>query len=413
MEEKYRKKTKLADVEFSDIYALCESILQLHPKTTFFQETYPERMKEESRLREWIPRNILNFLEDRRNIYEKDKSNIFIYPFGRFKNLGQIVKDKYNILTFGNFFDRGGIENLKCHYDINVSQLLYRGFRDNDVNQAKMAVRYICRLFQRNSIRLAIIGNDTTFKERAIAIACHEIGIPVVALQHGLYTRESIRKEPIGRYSNAFWCWSRFIKEEYEKCHPTMKGFVRVVGYPHKMVDRNISTPDTVLFACVAYKEFESIVVDPYMEMIKTVYMACADLRLKLRLRLHPGECKELYERYLGNRQGLSISRETDLMNDIADSALVMGDVSSVLLEAGLAHRKAISIIWNDKVKEMVKDPAYLTVVKVENRLEDIIKSIEDNIGVYDNNGLVDYYAGERDVFKERVIFEISKWVAQ
>lgn len=409
-EGEFGKCVKLDNMQYNDIYYIHNAGKKINPDINFYEKKYPERIKEITRASKVFTKVILNAIEDVRFKYD-DKFNILVYPFGRFKHICHVVEDYYNILTFGNFFDRDGIKNLKCHYDIKVSKLLYKGFSKKDVNFAIDAVRYLCNVFHKNGIKLAIIGNDTTFKERAIVVACHELGIPVVVMQHGLFTQTDIRLIPPGKFADAFWCWSKFIKDEYDSCHNVSPDFVRLLGYPHRINDCNISHSKTVLFASTPYFEVYDTVFLDYINIIKTVYKACESLGLKMVLRLHPGEERRIYIQHIKHMENLTFSETPDLMEELSKCDLVIGDMSTVLLEAGLAYRKAIQILWNKRIMEIAEDPVFTPVVKVENDFDSIVSAISSNIGIYDKSPLVDYYAGEREGFDNRLLKEISKWV--
>jgi hypothetical protein len=127
-----------------------------------------------------------------------------------------------------------------------------------------------------------------------------------------------------------------------------------VTGNPHfeefaAGITRDREDPDEILFISqpisttpvqaeltrVGYDEIE------VLQRIKGVLDRIADSKLRLKIRLHPLDKVEKYQRYLGDR--VSIASEKRLTDSLSRAGLVIGMSSPVLIQAATAGKLAIS----------------------------------------------------------------------
>ncbi len=403
------KSYKDEDLVYEDVYEdiIVNGIISPDMYTT----TYPNVMKHETGLLKCLTKSLYNVYENARYKYD-NRDNIFVFPFLRFFDMCSFLHIQYNILTFGGSLNKKFREkkykNVKAVYYAVESRLLYKGFLTHNMKYPIRAISRIDRLFKSNNTKLIIIGNDWTFIERAIAISGHRLGIPVIVLQHGIYNSETIKIMEFGKYSDRFWCWSDYVKDTYEKTYSPPVNFVKVVGYPHKVRNYSNKGEDRVLFISTPYCLEDSRLFDEYKKLIGLVMDCCSDLGITFVIRLHPSENSEHYLDLFNNRN-FSISEQSDLWKDLCQSGLIIGDSSSVLVEAGLVQKRALQVLWNEKIQRIAKDDLYSSTIKVEYDKKSIYDAIKSNYGESSNDNNTRYCIGDSSVFEEQINSEVAK----
>ena len=352
----------------------------------YYTMTYPLTMKKACKTYKVIARTLKSKLLDIEKRLDNRKV-IFIYPIGRFFRLADIIHEKYNLFTFDNVFSKeisSKYKNVKVLSNNIIQKGIFKSFTTHKMRYAQKAFERTKKIFIHNKVQLIILGNDWTFFERLCALVGKHLKIPVVTLQHGIYHKDTIKIMEFGKYSDQFWCWSDYVKKNHELIYGEKNGFIKIVGYPHELPsDFCFIQKDKVLFIGTPYlNENKSLCFD-YENMIEKVIEACDELNLKFIFRPHPGENREYYVNRFNNFKNFILSSEPSLSKDVISSGIVIGDTSSALLEANLLHRRAIQVVWSDKLGIDLYDELYDSFIKAENSKESIREAIKQNIGMY------------------------------
>lgn len=410
---KYKDRTKIEydiKITFENFY---KEIVDAEKKagSENYDLRYCESMERELRFHRVVIKKIVNAAV---NAFVRldSRSTVFVWPFARFTDVFKTLAKDYNLLTFHSVLDSAfrhkGYDNAKSLYSIDVDRLIYKGLRLKNIEYTKQAIAILCSYFKSNHVRMIIVGNDWTFFERAIVLAGRSMHIPVVVLQHGLYLKSGLSLIHMGKYADYFWCWSAYTKDCYMELYHMADDFISVIGYPYEVKNKPIENSRRVLFAGTPYSYINHNLMDEYIELIKIIIQACKDLNLHFSLRLHPGEDRAVYANYFENMNEVNISSVTNLEDDVLNSGIVIGDNTSVLLQAICMNRPAIQILWNKEIQQVSKDVAYKSTIKVNYNIDDIKSAINNNIGNYNEVNLK-YELGELGVFKENILRETKK----
>ncbi len=334
-------------MRLSDIYEDVEILKKLgYPD--YYTKSYPKLMKKCDRL-------LLCKYKDMMNWYfswgGENKSTVFFWPPERFKYLINLLACKYNILTSNGIKlnKREYSKNVVCYYMHRIDLLLWKGYLKNDLRLTQTAINMLIDLFKKFNVKAVILGNDRLFFERAVCMAAHEYGVKVAIIQHGVYIGDDLKANEIGVCSDEFWTWSQYICDSYKKAYGNGKTKVKVLGYPHKVLQDEIINKDEkkVLFIGTCYEKLNEYKYEKYKKFVRVICHTFVDLGYKFYYRPHPRETLRVVKKTY-NLTGFYVSTEKDLQKDLVSANIVVGDISSVLVEAGFLDKQIIQIIWDD-----------------------------------------------------------------
>lgn len=400
----------LENITFDDLYENIKVLSNYTPD--YYRFTYPAKMRKACRIHKVLVRTVASRIIDAINKLDS-RPVVFVYPAERFPNLCEKISGDFNILTFSNIFlktDTVKKYGIKVLSNSNLQNEIFKSFNTGDMRFARHAQKNLIKVFENNNVGLIIIGDDWTFFERMCAIAGRLLNVPVVSLQHGIYHKDAMIVQQSGKVSTYFWCWSNYVKDSYEALFNPVEGFVQVVGYPHKLLsDYKFVNKDRVLFMSTPYYEDDRSKYDGFMDLIREVISICDELHLEFVIRLHPRDKAEMFEREFGNLHNFNISKEKNLYKDIKDSGIIIGDLSSTLLEANLLHRRSVQIKWNEIVENFSKNELYDSLIKVGNQKVEIKHAIASNIGQYYDDEKLFYHTGDPKLFEMCIVEKIKK----
>lgn len=133
------------------------------------------------------------------------------------------------------------------------------------------------------------------------------------------------------------------------------KNKVKVIGYPFELINSNYKISNAVLYLGNNYQKGDHKENIEYIKMVKMVLEICVELNIPFYYRPHPGEV--INSEYGDISKHININNT--LLEDIGLAEIVIGDISSAMIEAGLCGRSVIQIIWNELSKNGSLDPMY------------------------------------------------------
>ena len=107
------------------------------------------------------------------------------------------------------------------------------------------------------------------------------------------------------------------------------------------------------------------------------------------------------------------IHRGSTLLQDLETASIVIGDVSSAMVEAGLCKRKVIQIIWSERSKGTLNDPLYGFTIKIANEQEQIEKAIKYCIEAKEKNQINEYYMYKDPHFLDSIKNYVSELLTE
>ena len=351
-------------------------------------------------------KTILNSIENVLFPLDKDAPNILMIDY-IFKRIIKQQEKNYNFFIICNSIHQMKKEyryreNFRNHFPHKWETLINKSFFSKNMYCAHKAIELIKQYITKNNIRIVIIGNDKLFLEKAVIFAARECKVPVVIMQHGVYNKDSFEKLHSAYTCDYFWAWSDYTKDIYLDVYNKENNSVKVIGYPFEIVRGRPQKKRTVLFLGNYYANVNKIEGERYLNIAKMVYDICIKKEYIFTYRPHPSEI-------IDDSYGIllkSIRKGVPLAEDLKYNEIVIGDISSVMLEAGLIGRKVIQIIWSDRSKIGFTDPIYSFTLKCSDNYQDI-EQLLDNVFNKDDEAFIDdYYLKVNDNF-ETTIFNL------
>lgn len=394
---------KSVDLTFDDIYE-DEKILASFGATDAYKCSSNNYLK---RGKGYYPKIFFNFIQGY-IAYSRQLPCIYVAHCGRFEYLVNIVANSFNILTD----DCAGYQDLLKKKVLSLAsweRKLYIGFINKDISYALNVIDEIKKCFQKNKVRLVILGNDRLFIERAMCIAAHDLNIKVVVVQHGVYLGDDLKKNKIGVYADEFWTWSQYIVDSYIKQMHYAYAKPKLIGYPFP-IDYKVTTNEKkVLFIGEYYRRLNVEKAFKFEKIVKDIYNVFNSMGYKFYYRPHPAEnindVKIIYQ----DLKNIIIDNTSPVIKDIMSAAVVIGDISSVLTEAIMKKKRVIQVVWDENSFRISKLKLYEFTIKIdvsrsENLKKDIIDALSKEIKAYNS-----YYLYENVHFKKTVINYINE----
>lgn len=408
------KKRNIDTVEFIDVYE-DEIILAEFGYCDYYKHTYIDKMKQRCTYE-----NLQICKENNEKVrYEQNniQDGVFLLNYGRFSYFRDLIIQKYDIVAFGNYRQYNefkstyyGHHNIRLYDSTDIEFNLYKGYIEHDVQHALVAIEIIQKLLVENNVRLIMIGNDRLFIERALAIAGKKLNIPVVVLQHGVYDPKLLSKNKMAIYADEFWVWSKCIKEEYCRNFLVEEKDIKVMGYPYKHCLTKKDDGNTILFLGQPYYEYNRQEADIFNKIIKNVANICLKHNIHFIYRMHPSEDKNYIDSVFSDISNFAISDIKDLYEDFSRATVVIGDISSAIIEAGIVNKCVIQIVWNNDIYERLNEQGEFSfTTKVKNEFEDIENAIIKSMNSNNNTHIDSNYLYVNENLEEWLWDNISK----
>lgn len=366
----------------------------------FYNDNYPLIIERNLDCKKVLIKDFLNLLCNKR--LKKDKPRIIIWG-SKFERLMNEQSEYFNFYLITNSINeyRHFKNNKNCiiYFYHKWQALIDKGYNSRDLTYTQKAIDEVANYIKKNNIRLVVLGNDKLFIEKLLQYAAQQAGIEVVIIQHGIYNIDSFRVLDTSNTADHFLTWSEYVKETYQNYFKNLNNDVRVIGYPLEI--RKLKWPEKqcVLFLGNQYSNFNKAEGDGYLAIAKIVHSICENKDIDFIYRKHPSEI--ISEDY--NEIKNFISDNKNLMVDLQRATIVIGDVSSVMLEASLVERHVIQIIWSERSKVGQKDPMYSFTEKTDNSYDGIATAIDKCMNRLIPNKIDDYYLWVNKNIKEDV----------
>lgn len=343
-------------------------------RKSYYEDTYPDLIKNRNKKPTRFIKYVLNYWQSIRKKPKKKGNLLFLEH--KFENIARNLSKDYNIYLLHD-----SIRIYREYYKQKYFQYFYRNwlkkvdrsFITHDMSFAKKALIDVQNYLIKNNIDIVFTGNDKMFMEKLILMAAQNIGVPTVVIQHGIYTDEiSFAKLKTADTAENFWTWSQYIKDCYLKRYNKAESSVKVIGYPFTLLEKKRAEREAVLFLGNNYRKGSNIEGVKYIDKARTVLEVCNELGIPFHYRPHPGE---IIDSEYGEIGGHTTGDRT-LLEDLDSVSIVIGDVSSAMVEAVLCGKNVIQIVWNELSEQASKDPMYSFTIKVSGEKKDIMKAI-------------------------------------
>ncbi len=379
----------------------------------YYGDTYKKAIKHNNKFSSRCIKKAYNdcFRVFFRNKFDDKKPNIAMLDY-KFERIYQEQKDKYNFVIICNSVRKvkPHLKEANNYFPNKWLSLINESFLSHDMTSAKKAIADISRFYKKNKIKLLILGNDKLFIEKALIIAATNEKIPVVIIEHGIYNIDSFRKNKSAIHCDHFWTWSQHIKDLYINETGRPSDVVDVIGYPFTITDLGQSERKTVLFIGNYYKSLNYEEGIQYLNIAKNVYKICCEHGIEFKYRPHPTEViDDDYKELLAT----GIEKGVPLEKDLSKYDVVIGDVSSVLVEAAMYGKKVIQIIWSDRSKIGLEDPLYSFTFKCTGDYSEMEKTIVSVVDGDERRTVDEYYLKTEPDFKGKISQLLDEAIAK
>lgn len=364
-----------SEIEWNDIYEDYD-ILKSFSQEGFYDKVYPKSINSSRKMYKKIIKKLMNFVEDIK-FQRKHENTIFMSNIDRFEYLAHTISEQFNIVTISKVNAPKMEFDYYKYHPIDFDEKLYLGFKERRIENAIEVIDKISALFVKKKIKVVLLSCDRSFIERALVFAAKKNSIPVVVFQHGIFIGDDIPRTKIGIYGDQYWVWCNYIKEKFLDAFGNKKRDVRLMGYPFEIKNKNNKNKKRVLFIGEDYSNLNSDYDALFNQSARYVCRACSELGLDFYFRPHPNINRDSIIDNFSNEKNFRFSEQKNLMDDMNDSLVIIGDFSSVLLEAALIKKPVIQIDWGEYVHNLLKQKMYSFSTKVTNSYEPIKKALE------------------------------------
>lgn len=397
------------EIRFEEIYEDYE-ILKLFNQEGFYKYTYPQTIANSRKFYYKSLKMLLNYYESLKP-FDNSKNSIFMENVERFDYLAEVLSKSFNILTFSRLKTVKLGFSYKKYHTTDFDERLYKGFLEHEVGYAKEVIKEISCIFKKNHIKVVVLSCDRSFIERALVFAAKDNNIPVVVFQHGIFIGDDVGRTKIGIYGDQYWVWCQMIKDKFIEAFGEYQTDIRIMGYPFKTdVDSTIKQK-RVLFIGEDYSNLNPEYDAKYNDAARNVLRACNLKGLDFNFRPHPNVNKFLVADTFKDEKGFKFSKISSLMDDINNSIMVVGDFSSVLLEAALINKPVIQIDWGSYVHELLKDKMYSFSIKSINDYDQICIAIDNVLEGKIKTDIDSYYLYRNYNFEKDVTFWLTELI--
>ena len=365
----------------------------------YYEKDYPTLVKQRNRKPTRFIKYMLNIRQAIRSKPRKKGNLLFLEH--KFERIARNLSDQYNIYLLHD-----SIKIYREFRKYKYFQYFYRtwlkqidkSFTTHNMDYATEAMESVQSYLIKNDINLVLVGNDKMFMEKLLLLAARNANIPTVVIQHGIYTDEvSFQKLKTADTAVNFWAWSQYVKDCYLRRYNRDEKSVKVIGYPFELIEPVQPVLKSVLFIGNNYKKGDPKAGEKFVDIAKTVLSICEELNILFNYRPHPGE---IIDSEYGDLKDY-IHTSNTLLEDIDSANIVIGDISSVMIEAGLCGRDVIQILWNELSRTASKDPMYSFTIKVSNERDEIKNAITRCLSYHERHQIEEYY-----MYRNPTLFE-------
>ncbi len=375
------------NIEFDNLFQ--DSVIFSSIGRNYYSETYPEVVRERDGKKSGFVKKILNLTSEVKSAFRCGKTGVLLLE-PMFESLFRGLDSSYQIYLLhdsGKFYKDYKKSGYIQFFYRDWQKAIDKSFLSHDMSYANRAASDVQAFYRKKNIKAVVMGNDKRFIERLMLISAQEMGIPDIVIQHGIYSDAwSFGKLLTADTADHFWTWSEYTRSCYLNRFNKNPDRVKVIGYPFCLPE-NLSNGKSVLFIGNQYK-VDKHEKEEHLKIANTVLRICNELNISYIYRPHPGETID------GSYGDLAshISCHTDLIDDLSESKLVVGDISTALVEAGLCGLNVVQVIWNDNSRNALSDPIYGFTKKVSNDYDEMKKAIADLISSESRPQLNEYY---------------------
>ena len=212
---------------------------------------------------------------------------------------------------------------------------------------------------------------------RAIVLVAHELNIPTIEIQHGIYMSNNL---PKGREVDYTFVWGEYFKDMYVKNSIKSLDQIRILGYPYeiKRFDSDVKERKLVTYLGQNFEVINKDLLSDKISTLNEIKNICDRLDFDFIYRPHPGDDINLLKTEI-KTVNFTPNGET------LDRTLENGDIfisfnSTTLIEANLGSKLSIQYKSYDMpTDDLEKIGACSKTIETSDELENFLRNIKNH----------------------------------
>lgn len=277
--------------------------------------------------------------------FNKRENDILVHDLlNRYPSIINQLELNYNPIFFGINI-KPFIRSLKGKIDYyplyDIYKDLYNGILDSNDDLLENSFLDLETVLKKINPKIIILNHDFTTDTKLMALVAKELGIPLVEIQHGIY---SDKKMVPGKYVDYVFVWGTYFKNLYLKSKLKRDSEIRVLGYPYSIQqEKNIQYNKRVVYLGQNLELYGESFFNTKKNTLIKLKSLCSDLGLELIYRPHPSEDLNFLKL---NLPGIKFTPNGEKLEDtLINNDIFIAFNSTALTEAALNSKICIQLI--------------------------------------------------------------------
>jgi hypothetical protein len=276
--------------------------------------------------------------------FNKRENDILVHDLlNRYPSIINQLELNYNPIFFGMNI-KPFIRSLKGKIDYyplyDIYKDTYNGILDSNDDLLETSFLDLETVLKKINPKIIILNHDFTTDTKLMALVAKELGIPIVEIQHGIY---SDKKMVPGKYVDYVFVWGTYFKNLYLKSKLKQDSEIRVLGYPYSLQqEKPIQYNKRVVYLGQKLELYGESFFNTKKDTLNNLNSLCRDLGLELIYRPHPSEDLNFLKL---NLPGVKFTPNGETLEDtLKNNDIFLAFNSTALTEAALNSKISIQL---------------------------------------------------------------------
>ena len=279
----------------------------------------------------------------------KQKNDILVHDLlCRYPSIINQLELNYNPIFFGiniKPFVKSLRRKINYYPLYDVYNDLYKGVLDYDDDLIFNSYENLESIVKKINPKLIILNHDFTTDVKLMALVAHELGVPTIEIQHGMYSGKD--RVLSGNNVDFVFVWGKYFKELYLNSQNRQERQIRILGYPYSVLEeKNEVYKKKLVYLGQPLELYGDSYLDRKKEIIGELNNICGDLGFDLIYRKH---LSEDFDWLKLNLPGVKFTHEGETLKDtIKNNDIFISFNSTALIESALNSKISVQLINYD-----------------------------------------------------------------
>jgi hypothetical protein len=317
------------------------------------------------------------------------KEERIIFDTIKFKNIIESAKKRFEVKLivrkhtdrFFSIYNNLGYISYNPYYSY-----IYSYLADRNVDFLNSLVDALEARLKKSESQYLVTCGDIFALERATILACRNLGIKTINIQHGIYPSNIPLID--GKASDYFFVWGDYFKKMYTSQCAKSENSIYVLGYPYPLVVRNnhfLKKRLTIYYLGQNFEKYYPDLLQEKIDLLKSLNDACRQLGITFIYRPHPGDDVTLLTKSIPDILFSSKKESLDKVIDKGDIFIAFNSTS--LVEAAIRSKLCIQIrnypLPTDNFETLgICTKSFISVEEVTNYLVDLRNRYPDGFNI-------------------------------